>query len=140
METIKLKNYEIATIVNTLNNPNSIINSTDQSKTYPVSLLWKINSNKKILDEIMERIGAEEQKINAEFSTDDKSYKNEDGTIQVKEEFRKEYMDRKTELFDISNEIQIQPLNLSELALFNFVPADFKSIEFMVVDDTAPTA
>ena len=88
----------------------------------------------------MERIGAEEQKINAEFSTDDKSYKNEDGTIQVKEEFRKDYMDRKTELFDISNEIQIQPLNLSELALFNFVPADFKSIEFMVVDDTATTA
>lgn len=138
MKTITLKNYEIATIVNTLNNPTSIINSTDQSKTYPVSLLWKINSNKKILDEIMERIGAEEQKINAEYSTDDRSIKNEDGTIQVKEEFRKEYMDRKTELFDISNEIQIQTIQLSELDRFNFVPADFKSIEFMVVAEEVP--
>ena len=135
-QTKTLKNFEIVDILNKLSEPDSLINSSSPDKKLPISILWKINGNVKVLKEILTRIQEEEQKINDEyFNNDDKSFVNDEGLKEIKFEYKDEFISKKNELFSIENEIEISMINLNDLIGVNFIPADFQSIEFMIAED-----
>ena len=135
-QTKTLKNFEIVDILNKLSEPDSLINSTSPDKKLPISILWKINGNVKVLREILIRVQEEEQKINDEyFNNDDKSFVNDEGLKEINLEYKDEFISKKNELFSIENEIEISMINLNDLIGVNFIPADFQSIEFMIAED-----
>ena len=133
--TKTLRNYEIIDIANRLNNPDSIINSKDTDKKLPVRLLWTINGNVKAIKSVLDRITEAEQKINEEYFNEEKSNSTENGQLEIKAEYRQEFIDKKKQLMEIENEVEITMIKLDELESFNFVPSDFASIEFMVTDE-----
>lgn len=133
--TKTLRNYEIIDIANRLNNPDSIINSKDTDKKLPVRILWTINGNVKAIKSVLDRITEAEQKINEEYFNEEKSNSTENGQLEIKAEYRQEFIDKKKQLMEIENEVEITMIKLDELESFNFVPSDFASIEFMVTDE-----
>lgn len=111
------------------------INSITESDTkYPVAFLWKLNGNIKKLSEIQQRIAEEEQKIDSEYSTEEKATQNENGW-QIKEEFRAEFVSQKQELFSIENEIDLEMIPISMIEQLEFTPSEFEGIEFMIQED-----
>ena len=128
-------NYEIIDILNALFSSDSLVNSKDPDKKLSVRILWKINGNINTLKAIQMRISEEEQKINEEYFNDEKSQKNENGLQEVKPEFRTEFLNKKQELMNIENEVELSMIKLSELADVKFVPSDFMSIAFMIEED-----
>lgn len=126
--TKTLTNYQIVEILRKLNSPESFLHS--QTK-YPVSFLWKVNGNIKKLSAIHDRIAEEEQRINAEYSTEERSVTDESGT-RIKEEYRDTFIAEKNELFNISNDIEIDTLALADIEHLEFSPAEFDSIGFML--------
>lgn len=110
------------------------INSITESDTkYPVSFLWKVNGNIKKLSEIQSRIAEEEQKIDSEFSTEEKAIQNENGW-QIKEEYRADFVSKKQELFAIENEIDLDVIAVSEIADLEFTMPQYNTIAFMLDD------
>lgn len=108
------------------------INSITESDTkYPVSFLWKVNGNVKKLSEIQQRIAEEEQKIDSEYSTEEKATQNENGW-QIKEEFRAEFVSKKQELFSIENEIDLDVIAVSEIEQLEFTPSEFEALSVMI--------
>lgn len=110
------------------------INSITESETkYPVSFLWKLNGNIKKLSEIQSRIAEEEQKIDSEYSTEEKAIQNENGW-QIKEEYRQDFITAKQELFAIENEIDLDVIAVSEIADLEFTMPQYNTIAFMLDD------
>lgn len=133
-KTIQLKNYEIVNIVRALNGEGGLL--TSKERVLPVSILWVINSNYKTLNIIFERIREEEQKINNEFFGDsEKNFVNDEGIQEVKDEYKEEFTNRKNELFNISNDVDVSMLRLSDVELFSLSPVEFSSIDFMITED-----
>ena len=133
-KTIQLKNYEIVNIVRALNGEGGLLASKE--RVLPVSILWVINSNYKALNIIFERIREEEQKINNEFFGDsEKNFVNDEGIQEVKDEYKEEFTNRKNELFNISNDVDVSMLRLSDVELFSLSPVEFSSIDFMITED-----
>ena len=134
-ENIELKNYEIITIVNSLNRGDSILKSNDPSRKYPISLLWRVSGNLKKLNELATRVSEEETKINELYFTEERSDINEDGSMTVKEEFRDEFVKAKNELFEIVNSVEIDKVNVKDIENLDMAPLDFASIEFMLTEE-----
>lgn len=132
--TKTFKNLEIVNIINKLNDSDSLINSKNPDKKLSVAVLWKINGNLKALNTIYDRISEEEQKINAEYFNSKKSDTNADGQLEIKPQFREQFFKDKNDLMNIENEVEISMISLDELSAFNFIPADFLSIEFMITE------
>ena len=108
------------------------VNSITESDTkYPVAFLWKLNGNIKKLSEIQSRIAEEEQKIDSEYSTEEKATQNENGW-QIKEEFRAEFVSQKQELFAISNEIDLDLIPISMIEQLEFTPSEFEALSVMI--------
>lgn len=108
------------------------VNSITESDTkYPVAFLWKLNGNIKKLSEIQQRIAEEEQKIDSEYSTEEKATQNENGW-QIKEEFRAEFVSQKQELFAISNEIDLDLIPISMIEQLEFTPSEFEALSVMI--------
>lgn len=126
--TKTLTNLQIVEILRKLNSPESFLHS---STKYPVSFLWKVNGNIKKLSAINDRIAEEEQRINGEYSTEERSVTDESGT-RIKEEYRDAFIAEKNELFNISNDIEINTLAFADIDNLEFSPAEFDSIGFML--------
>ena len=126
--TKTLTNYQVVEILRKLNSPESFLHS---STKYPVSFLWKVNGNIKKLSAINDRIAEEEQRINAEYSTEERAITDESGT-RIKEEYRDAFIAEKNELFNISNDIEIDTLAFADIENLEFSPAEFDSIGFML--------
>ena len=108
------------------------VNSITESDTkYPVAFLWKLNGNIKKLSEIQSRIAEEEQKIDSEYSTEEKATQNENGW-QIKEEFRAEFVSKKQELFAIENEIDLDLIPISMIEQLEFTPSEFEALSVMI--------
>lgn len=108
------------------------VNSITESDTkYPVAFLWKLNGNIKKLSEIQSRIAEEEQKIDSEYSTEEKATQNENGW-QIKEEFRAEFVGKKQELFAIENEIDLDLIPISMIEQLEFTPSEFEALSIMI--------
>lgn len=128
--TKTLTNLQIVEILRKLNSPESFLHS--QTK-YPVSFLWKVNGNIKKLSAIHDRIAEEEQRINTEYSTEERAITDENG-VRIKEEYREAFIAEKNELFSIENNIEIDTLALADIEHLEFSPAEFGSLEFMLDD------
>ena len=126
--TKTLTNYQVVEILRKLNSPESFLHS---STKYPVSFLWKVNGNIKKLSAINDRIAEEEQRINAEYSTEERAITDENG-VRIKEEYREAFIAEKNELFNISNDIEIDTLAFADIENLEFSPAEFDSIGFML--------
>ena len=126
--TKTLTNYQIVEILRKLNSPESFLHS--QTK-YPVSFLWKVNGNIKKLSAINDRIAEEEQRINAEYSTEERAITDESG-VRIKEEYREGFIKEKNELFSISNEIDLDMIPIAMIEQLEFTPSEFDSISVMV--------
>lgn len=133
MKQITLKNIEIVNALNTLNSDTGLLKSTD--KKFPVSLLFIISKNVKTLEALRSSIVDLEQSINDQYFNDEKSETNEDGLMEVKPEFRDEFIAKKNELFNVENEIQIDMIDINSIASLDMSPADFQSISFMISDE-----
>lgn len=135
-KTIEMTNMEIVNVIQTLNSPDSLINSNDPGKKLPVSLLWTINGNIKSLKVIFDRIHEEELKINQAYFNDEKSDPiNEEGVQEIKLEFREAFLKEKNELFAIKNDVDITIIPLDSIKDFQLTPSDFNSIGFMIDDE-----
>lgn len=128
--TKTLTNLQIVEILRKLNSPESFLHS---STKYPVSFLWKVNGNIKKLSAIHDRIAEEEQRINTEYSTEERAITDENGT-RIKEEYRDAFIAEKNELFSIENNIEIDTLAFADIENLEFSPAEFGSLEFMIED------
>lgn len=128
--TKTLTNYQITEILRKLNSPDSFLHS---STKYPVSFLWKVNGNIKKLSAINDRIAEEEQRINAEYSTEERAVTDENGA-RIKEEYRDSFIAEKNELFSIENNIEIDTIAFADIENLEFSPAEFGSLEFMLED------
>ena len=128
--TKTLTNYQIVEILRKLNSPESFLHS---STKYPVSFLWKVNGNIKKLSAINDRIAEEEQRINGEYSTEERAITDENG-VRIKEEYRDAFIAEKNELFSIENNIEIDTLAFADIENLEFSPAEFGSLEFMIED------
>ena len=133
-KTIQLKNIEIFNIVRALSGEGGLLVS--KNRDLPVSVLWTINSNYKTLNGIFERIKEEEKKINDDYFIDEeKWFLNDDGIREVKDEFKEEFVNKKEELFEIPNDVDISMLRLADIEGFSLSPVEFNSIEFMITDE-----
>ena len=126
--TKTLTNYQIVEILRKLNSPESFLHS--QTK-YPVSFLWKVNGNIKKLSAINDRIAEEEQRINADYSTEERAVTDENG-VRIKEEYQEGFIKEKNELFSISNEIDLDMIPIAMIEQLEFTPSEFDSISMMV--------
>lgn len=134
-QTITLTNMQVREILSKLTDPESIVNTKDTSKRLPVPILWKINGNIKVLKAIQDRIQEEDEKINSDYFNEEKSDKTENGQLEIKPEFRTEFITKKEELYGIENALDLDVIKLDELSSFEFVPSDFMAIEFMITDE-----
>lgn len=129
--TKTLTNYQVVEILRKLNSPESFLHS---STKYPVSFLWKVNGNIKKLSAIHDRIAEEEQRINAEYSTEERAITDENG-VRIKEEYREGFIKEKNELFGIENEIEVDMINITDIEGLEFTPEEFSGLLFMVDRD-----
>lgn len=136
MKNIKLRNFEVEGIVNTLEKRDSLLYTNDPEKKLPVSVLWIMDENMDRLREIVSRIQKKREEIQSEYADDDHSFNEtqEDGSIirKVKNEYVKEFMGKMNELMSIENEINIKPIMISFLENRSLVPSDYRSIRFML--------
>ena len=137
MKTIKLMNFEVSGIIETLDqNADSIINTNDTSKKLPISVLWDIDENLDKLRAINKKIIQKRQDIEKEYSDDvySENVKAQDGTEmrRVKPEYIQEFSNKLTELMNIQNEVQIKPIDIERLEKCELVPRDYRTIRFML--------
>lgn len=137
-QTITLTNLEIVEIVQQLDSHDSILKSQSADKRLPISILWIIDGNYRIIKTYFDRVGEREKEINQEYFDEEHSFTNKDGLAEVKPEFREEFIKKKDELFSIKNAIEIETIDIGRLENFNFVPSDFSAIRFMLAQDTNP--
>ena len=139
MKTVNLYNYEVESIVKTLSDPGSILNTDDSSKKLPIGILWKIDENVERLYAISNRIQKKRAEIEQKYIDDEHS---EDVTLdsgevirKVKAQYFNEFNSALKELMGIKNEIEISPIEISDLEEYSFVPKDYRSIRFMLNND-----
>ena len=78
MKTIKLLNYEIESIVKALGDAKSIMNTNDDTKKLPISVLWKMDENMEKLRAINTKIQNKRGEIESSFADDEHSYEEVD--------------------------------------------------------------
>lgn len=131
-----LTNYEISVIVKELSQANSILYTDDDTKRFPIKILWKIDGNFQKLQDLSKRIEEAKRKINLSYSTEEKS--NETITAdgkpirQVKPEYLQEYQKELNDLYTITNDIEIDTIKLDAVENMNVTPHDFNLIKFMI--------
>lgn len=136
MKTIKLTNYEIASIIEVLDqNPDSIINTKDADKKLPISVLWDIDENMDKLRKIHQKIIQKRTEIEQGYQTDEYSEEVEENgkTIRkVRPQYEQEFLGKIHELFNIVNEIDIVTIMINRLDGYDIIPRDFRQIRFML--------
>lgn len=130
----KLKNSEVVEIYKALKDEESILYSSDPDKKLPIRILWAIDGNLRLIESSFNRIRDLEIAINDEFFTEEKCDKRDDGVLELKQEFRQAYADKKKELFSIEEEYDLKLIIIDDLEGFNFTPKDFSSIRFMLTE------
>lgn len=134
-ETIKLTNMEIVNILRSLNAPDGFFKSADPDKKLPVTLLFTISKNVKALEALNQVVVEQEEAINTDYFNEEKSNTNENGQMEIKAEFRDEFIQKKNELFSIENDVEIDMINVNNIANLSLTPADFQAISFMITDE-----
>lgn len=135
-KTITLYNYEVSKIMENLMKPQSIMNTDDPEKKLPISVLWAIDENVEKLQNIASRIQNKREEIEMQYIDDEHSsivtLESGESVRQVKKEYFTEYNKQMSELMSIKNDIDISCVDVSVLEGYSLIPADYRSIRFML--------
>lgn len=142
LKKITLKNFEIINIVEYMNseaywqNHNNNING---------KLSWIIRKNRKKLDELSKLVIEAEDDINKEFQENgkvidyiDPDTKEPTGQMLIDKPYEDEYISLKQDLFNQSNEVEIELIDAEMLFDYNMKDIDWEMMAFMINED--PTA
>ena len=131
-KTITLTNAVIISITNYWQNHNDSVSA---------SISWIIRKNKKEISKALELIKEAETELNEEYNTDEKSQyaKDEDGNDTtdkvVKPEYAEEFLNKKVELYNQSQDVKIEFIKPDDLMKYNLKDIDWDMMEFMIAEE-----
>ena len=105
------------------------------------SISWIIRKNKKEISKALELIKEAETELNEEYNTDEKSQyaKDEDGNDTtdkvVKPEYAEEFLNKKVELYNQSQDVKIEFIKPDDLMKYNLKDVDWDMMEFMIAEE-----
>ena len=137
-KTITLTNAVIISITNYFASDDYWQNHND---SVSASISWIIRKNKKEISKALELIKEAETELNEEYNTDEKSQyaKDEDGNDTtdkvVKPEYAEEFLNKKVELYNQSQDVKIEFIKPDDLMKYNLKDLDWDMMEFMIAED-----
>lgn len=142
VKKITLKNFEIVNIVEYMNSENYWQNRNDNISG---KLSWIIRKNRKKLGDLSKLIAEGEEEINNDFRDNGKIIEQIDpetneptGQMLVDKPYEEEYINLKQDLFNQSNEVEIEMVDAEMLFNYNMKDIDWEMMAFMIDED--PTA
>lgn len=137
-KTITLTNAVIISITNYFASDDYWQNHND---SVSASISWIIRKNKKEISKALELIKEAETELNEEYNTDEKSQyaKDEDGNDTtdkiVKPEYAEEFLNKKVELYNQSQDVKIEFIKPDDLMKYNLKDLDWDMMEFMIAEE-----
>ena len=137
-KTITLTNAVIISITNYFASDDYWQNHND---SVSASISWIIRKNKKEISKALELIKEAETELNEEYNTDEKSQyaKDEDGNDTtdkvVKPEYAEEFLNKKVELYNQSQDVKIEFIKPDDLMKYNLKDLDWDMTEFMIAEE-----
>lgn len=137
-KTITLTNAVIISITNYFASDDYWQNHND---SVSASISWIIRKNKKEISKALELIKEAETELNEEYNTDEKSQyaKDEDGNDTtdkiVKPEYAEEFLNKKVELYNQSQDVKIEFIKPDDLMKYNLKDVDWDMMEFMIAEE-----
>ena len=137
-KTITLTNAVIISITNYFASDDYWQNHND---SVSASISWIIRKNKKEISKALELIKEAETELNEEYNTDEKSQyaKDEDGNDTtdkvVKPEYAEEFLNKKVELYNQSQDVKIEFIKPDDLMKYNLKDIDWDMMEFMIAEE-----
>lgn len=103
----------------------------------PVAVSFKLSKNINKINEVLKIYDVEKQKIIEEYSVKDdekKAVVDEDGNIQIKEEFREIAQKEMAELLELKNDIKIEKISISKLEDSSAIisPSELMTLDYMM--------
>ena len=138
IKTITLTNAVIISITNYFASDDYWQNHND---SVSASISWIIRKNKKEISKALELIKEAETELNEEYNTDEKSQyaKDEDGNDTtdkiVKPEYAEEFLNKKVELYNQSQDVKIEFIKPDDLMKYNLKDLDWDMMEFMIAEE-----
>ena len=137
-KTITLTNAVIISITNYFASDDYWQNHND---SVSASISWIIRKNKKEISKALELIKEAETELNEEYNTDEKSQyaKDEDGNDTtdkvVKPEYAEEFLNKKVELYNQTQDVKIEFIKPDDLMKYNLKDVDWDMMEFMIAEE-----
>ena len=137
-QTLTLSNDQILMINNYLLSEEYWQNKND---SIDGKLSWSIRKNRKEIANAIELIKEAETEINNEYNTDEKSEfevdenGNKTDNKIVKAEFKEEFINKKMELYQQTQELNIIMVDSSEFFKYNMKDTDWEMMSFMINED-----
>ena len=137
-KTITLTNAVIISITNYFASDDYWQNHND---SVSASISWIIRKNKKEISKALELIKEAETELNEEYNTDEKSQyaKDEDGNDTtdkvVKPEYAEEFLNKKVELYNQTQDVKIEFIKPDDLMKYNLKDLDWDMMEFMIAEE-----
>ena len=137
-KTITLANAAIISITNYFTSEDYWQNHNDSVSG---SISWIFRKNKKELSKALELIKEAETELNEEYNTDEKSQfaKDDNGNDTedkiVKPEYAEEYLNKKVELYNQTQDIKIDFIKPDDLMNYNLKDIDWDMMEFMITEE-----
>ena len=137
-KTITLTNAELLTINNYCMSDEYWQNHNDK---VDAKLSWTIRKNRKAIAATIDLIKEAEEEINNEYNTDEKSMfaVDEDGNETqdkvVRPEYEKEYLQKKSDLLEQTQDVEIETVDSEAFFNYNMKDVDWELMSFMINDD-----
>ena len=137
-KTITLTNAELLTINNYCMSDEYWQNNNDK---VDAKLSWTIRKNRKAIAATIDLIKEAEEEINNEYNTDEKSMfaVDEDGNETqdkvVRPEYEKEYLQKKSDLLEQTQDVEIETVNSEAFFDYSMKDVDWELMSFMINDD-----
>lgn len=144
MKDIKLTNGEIRKIVDLLASEDSLINTHDTTRSFPMVILWRIQTNYNILKPIYDQYIEAENKIRGEYFTEEKTNPQivngePSGQYELKPQYRQEFFVKLIELANIENEVRVDTISFESVESRELTGSELQSIRFMIDDPVEKT-
>ena len=124
---MKFKNYEILDIKEAFNKSTSTL-------ALPIAIAWKRRLNYEKILEISRIIYNALDEVSEQFADDEHSYIDEENNMRkVRNEYMKEFENKKIEILEQETDIDIQMVNIEDLGEnLNITDSDMNTLAFMI--------
>ena len=125
-----MKNIEIIAIMR------SYMKEREEKKsiTLPAAVAWKRRLNMKKISEAANTIEEALAEVDSLYSDDEHSKKTDNGR-QVKDEFLREYYDKRREVLDQETDLEIKMVGIEEIEGVNLNDDDLDTLAFMIKEE-----